>query len=200
MRLLLELDSVSDRINPDQRQQITPDMRFTCDGMITKWIIGAQWFSSHFLYPELQLWRNSGNDVYRKINGTVINIDSRRGDQVYKYDSFSPIPFQAGDILGVFIADDQRIRPAAEEQRGPTNYYIDVGHSTTVSPFKTFDLRQNSLRASRYHPLISVEIREFSHPLHTLSGVLASNSLHTLSVPMVPLPVYIRTAYVASSS
>ena len=45
MRILLSgLDSVGYGGIRDSRQQITPDMKFTCDGMITKWIIGAWWW------------------------------------------------------------------------------------------------------------------------------------------------------------
>ena len=39
MRILLGWETVGSATNPDQRQQIIPDIKFTCDGMITKWII-----------------------------------------------------------------------------------------------------------------------------------------------------------------
>ena len=55
------------------------------------------------LYPELQLWRKIGDDTYQKINGTLIAIETENDDGIYEYDNFPPIPFQAGDILGVFI-------------------------------------------------------------------------------------------------
>ena len=62
MRLLLNLDGVNSPTFTERRQQITPDMRFTCDGMITKWIIGARWDSGdETLCPELQIWRNIGH-------------------------------------------------------------------------------------------------------------------------------------------
>ena len=44
-----------------KRQQITPAMRFTCTGWITKWIIGVAWKHSDTFYLELQLWRSSGD-------------------------------------------------------------------------------------------------------------------------------------------
>ena len=71
--------------------------------MITKWIVGADWDSRDSLYPELQVWRNIGNDVYQKINGTFINIEAENSNRIYEYNNFSPIPFLAGDILGVFV-------------------------------------------------------------------------------------------------
>ena len=58
MRILRRQETVGSAANPAQRQQITPDIKFTCDGMITKWIIGANLNSSSSTLPELQVWRN----------------------------------------------------------------------------------------------------------------------------------------------
>ena len=56
MRYVLKLDTLSTSLwITSQRQQISPEMRFTCDGMITKWIVGAEFDSSNNLYPELQI-------------------------------------------------------------------------------------------------------------------------------------------------
>ena len=162
MRLLLGLDSVGGRIITEKRQQITPDIRFTCDGMITKWIVGANWTSGEDSYPELQIWRSSGNDMYQKINGTFLVIDTESEDQVYEYDDFAPIPVQAGDILGVFVPQngDSKLRLQAESEHGPTNYYIPIDDSGTVSPYGSIDLQQDTpqVSSSVYHPLVTVEI------------------------------------------
>ena len=73
IRLLLNVDRVSGITTIDRRQQISPEMNFTCNGTITKWIIGASFFDvNRHLYPELQVWRNIGNDTYVKISGTYI--------------------------------------------------------------------------------------------------------------------------------
>jgi ephrin-B len=166
MRLLLGLDSVGGRINTQSRQQITPDIRFTCDGMITKWIVGADWANHKNLYPELQVWRSSGNGTYRKINGTLIDVDSstESKQRVYEYNNFPPIPFQAGDILGVFMPQsrDSKLKLRAEEGHGHTNYYIPTADSDTVSPYDSIDLQQlqdtPQVSSSVYHPLVTVEI------------------------------------------
>ena len=76
MRLLLGLDSVGSVTGTGRRQQITPDIRFTCDGMITKWIVGGNWNNVDILYPEVQLWRSSGNDMYQKIKGEQAKTES----------------------------------------------------------------------------------------------------------------------------
>ena len=161
MRILLGLETVGSTTNPDQRQQITPDIKFTCDGMITKWIIGADNMFSISLYPELQVWRNVGNDMYWKINGTFITTPIENSNRIYEYDNFSPIPFQAGDILGVFLPENElaRLSLLSETTNSPTNYYLTTDDFDFESPFDTIDIQSTqSLRSQAYHPLVSVEI------------------------------------------
>ena len=163
MRIPLGLDSV-EVVEPDRRQQITPDMKFTCDGIITKWIIGGQWFGDGGpFYPELQLWREIGNDTYQKTNGIHITNETESDDGVYEY-NFLPIPFQAGDILGVFVLQKaySKFRLRSEGGRGPTNYFINTSHDVTISPYDTIYLKQEApqIQSEVYHPLITVEISE----------------------------------------
>ena len=161
MRLLLRLDRVEGRMYTQSRQQITQDIRFTCDGMITKWIVGADWNSEDNFYPELQVWRSSGNDTYQKINGTFLEFADSSSNHIYEYDNFSPIPFQAGDILGVFIPRTtlSRLRLLSENTDSPTNYYLTTGGSVSVSPHDMIDIQNTPMVMSgTYHPLVSVEI------------------------------------------
>ena len=64
--LMLNLENTGNLVKWDRRQQITPSMRFTCDGMITKWIIGADFLDGEddTLFPELEIWRNTGTNTY----------------------------------------------------------------------------------------------------------------------------------------
>ena len=164
MRLLLDLDSISNPVHTEQRQQITPAMRFTCDGMITKWIIGADWNDGNkkkFLYPELQIWRNIGNDTYQKISGTFITPPTETDDRFYEYDDFSPIPVQTGDILGAFIPQTSmsRLSLISENMNTPINYYLETDNSVTESPYDMIDIQSMpSLKQFGYHPLVNVEI------------------------------------------
>ena len=157
MRILLGLDTVNNYNFLAQRQQIAPDIRFTCDGMITKWIIGANMAGSSF-NPELQVWRNIGNDVYQKINGTFIDVTTSRPNGIYEYSNFSPIPFQAGDILGVFIPGQisSNLVLLSENTTSPTNYYLTTGSTVSESPYDMMDI--SSVMSQGYHPLVSVEI------------------------------------------
>lgn len=157
MEYLLNLNNVSSlSTNTDSRQQITPEMKFTCDGMITKWIIGADRndSSSSFLYPELQIWRNMGNDIYQKINGTVIEISMTNLDKIYEYDD-THIPFQTGDILGVFVPQNSLVSILSESLDSPLNYYLPIMQE---SPDDIINLQSTTqLMSQGYHPLISVE-------------------------------------------
>ena len=172
MRLLLELDSVGSSTRTDRRQQITPDIRFTCEGMITKWIVGADWSNGDSLYPEVQLWRNSGNDMYQKINGTFIEVETKNEERVYEYDNFPPIPFRAGDILGVFIPPKfpSKLRLRAESGHGHTSYYIRTAYlvNNYVSPYESINLQQDTPQvfSSVYHPLVTVEIGKHNNYSH----------------------------------
>ena len=166
MRLLLGLDSIGGVTSMGRRQQVTPDIRFTCDGMVTKWIVGANWNNDKSLYPELQVWRSSGNDMYQKISGTLIDVEPESEERVYEYANFAPIPVQAGDILGVFSphSANTKLRLRAEEGHGHTNYYITTFNSDTVSPYDTIDLQQVTpqVSSSLYYPLVTVEISKHS--------------------------------------
>ena len=86
MKLLLDIDSVPDVRDTEGRQQFNPNMRFTCNGVITKWIIGAELQDNddkeNYLFPELQVWRQANNNTYQKINGTVIRVPIHTGHKI----------------------------------------------------------------------------------------------------------------------
>ena len=163
MRILLGLDTVGSLHNNQQRQQITPDIKFTCDGLITKWIVVATWRYSNNFYPELQVWRKVESNAYHKINGTFIIIEKENINRIYEYEDFSPIPVQTGDILGIFIprSDLSRLRVVSERDYGPTNYYIRTSENAAESPYDTIDIDNTpSLLSFGYNVLVTVEISE----------------------------------------
>ena len=159
IRILLGLDTVNEKKSYPQCQQITPYMRFTCDGWITKWIIGAS-VANGSLYPEIQVWRNTSN-IYQKINGTSIVIPDTNGIQRYEFSNFHPISIQAGDVLGVFLppATSSRLTLLSEDTTSPTNYYLTTNSTDSESPYDTIDLENSpSMMSQAYHLLVSVEI------------------------------------------
>lgn len=121
--------------------QITPEMKFTCDGMVTKWILTGSFIFSTILtrstsqvasfLPEFQIWRSvHGNGTYTKISGTLLNILTKSPNlMIYEYDNFEPIPVRAGDIFGVylpptFVSDAVPLQIHTESKRHIVNYRI----------------------------------------------------------------------------
>ena len=168
IRLLLGLGNVSGLVHTDERQQITPAMRFTCNGMVTKWIVGANFNEKGDQYHKLYLmvWRNVENDTYREIDGTSIDLQIESDNRIYEYDNFSPIPFQAGDILGVFFppAGVAIFRLLSENTASPTNYYVTVEGS--APPYDLINMQ--SATVGYYHPLVSAEIGKETCYTHTM--------------------------------
>ena len=169
MRIVLGLETFGERVSLAARQQITPDIKFTCGGLITKWIIGAGWLNRGNSYPELQVWRKVGNGVYRKMNGTVIDISMQGSTRIYEYNNFSPIPVLAGDILGVFQPDIDisQLGLWSEIDNGPLTYYLPTDDMATESPFSLIDVQNMSSLSSQIYHLVTVEMSK----LCFLSGV-----------------------------
>ena len=82
-------------------QVIAPNINFTCDGSILSWTFGAEFRWNLSPYTELQIWRSIGDSSYAKVGSTAI-MEERSSPQIYQYNLTSPLPFQAGDILGYF--------------------------------------------------------------------------------------------------
>ena len=168
IRLLLGVDRTYGIEYNSQRQQISPEIKITCNGLITKWIVGAEWTSStsRYLYPELQVWRNVGNETYRKISGTYVFFPfSARANRIYEYTKFAPIPVESGDVLGIFIppSSPSRVRLHFENDNSnnPKVYYRSITDSSaTSSPYEELDRQNNepSLITASYYPPVSVEI------------------------------------------
>ena len=191
MRFVLGLETATwDSISSTVSQQfLTPDMRFTCNGMITKWIIAANVNDDKPHTAELQLWRNTTNGVYKRINETQITMtDSPRA--VYEFENFSPIPFQAGDFLGLYLPFSKVIGLYSEDTNSTINYYIDTGSDFHNTPFNTINTA--SLASSYYHLMVSAEISELEHSIvlvgsrrDTFSTGTYSYSSDTISTPLI---------------
>ena len=85
----------------DEQQRIFPDITFTCNGSITKWIVGAEADMNGLLFPELQVWRNTGRNNYTKANFSILSSSTPDIYNIVDYNLNTPLKFQEGDILGV---------------------------------------------------------------------------------------------------
>ena len=82
-------------------QGVFPEINFTCNGSILSWTFGARWEGNTPELTELQIWRSSGVGSYTKIGSTTIMTEENTTG-LYQYPLSSPLPFQAGDILGYY--------------------------------------------------------------------------------------------------
>ena len=111
----------------ERRQYIYPEMKFSCNGSVTKWIYGAidQNRSTGDL-PELQIWRETGCNSYNKQGSSLVATNISIAPNVYEYYPVTPLEFQEGDIFGVHIPDNNNSQLCLYEQResGPLNVRI----------------------------------------------------------------------------
>ena len=84
----------------EKRQVLIPDIYFTCNGSLTRWIIGASWRGMMYTSTELRIWRQVSPQEYVKVNGTSVYVDSENASEVYEIET--SLSFQEGDILGYF--------------------------------------------------------------------------------------------------
>ena len=111
----------------DRRQYIYPDMKFSCNGSVIKWIYGAvdQNRSTGDL-PELQIWHQTGCNSYNKQGSSLVTANISIAPNVYEYYPVTPLEFQEGDIFGIHIPDNNNSQLYLYEQResGPLNLRI----------------------------------------------------------------------------
>ena len=125
--------------NRDKQQRIIPQINFTCDGAITKWIVLGRWDNSGMRrwYPDLQIWRRTGTNTFTKVGNTTLRIETGSSDMTYyEYSPPTPLSFQTGDVLGIFLPDmgRNRLRLYFQSDVGPQNYYKTVASKDTVEP------------------------------------------------------------------
>ena len=126
--------NINDVSRRDRRQHLFPDITFTCNGFITKWIVGAETDNSD-LQPELQIWRNTGGTNYTKANFSLLPF-STLVSNVAEYTLSTPLEFQEEDILGVYQPRRQNSALVVyyQERDGPVNYQEGSNSLSTVTP------------------------------------------------------------------
>ena len=140
----------------ERDQRLFPDIRFTCNGFITKWIVGATFggdFESTGNLPELQVWQSAGGSSFTKRNFSIFPITDIPFTNVYEYTLTSPLEFQEGDILGVYQQrqGDSQLVMYYQDDDGPDNYRQN-GLTAALSTFTLMDARDYD------YPLVTVEI------------------------------------------
>jgi len=134
LRIALDVYGTS-LITHEHQQRIIPGIRFTCTGMLTKWIIGAQrTLTQTTNHLQLQIWRRRGRNSYGRINfNDITDLNATDDLNVYEYVPNSPLQFQANDLLGLFQPRSTDTQAVVYYQvgGGPRNYAYSRSFPTT---------------------------------------------------------------------
>ena len=84
----------------DENQYLYPEVVFSCNGTVTKWIYGGISQQQDSL-TELQIWRQLGPNSYTKIGSSSVNAGTMIGTNLYEFIPQTPLEFQEGDIFGL---------------------------------------------------------------------------------------------------
>ena len=165
LRIAVDVYATNNTYNVRTRcshQRIIPGIRFTCTGMLTKWIIGAQrTLTQSTNYPQLQIWRQSGssNNLFDRINfSDITDLNATDDLNVYEYIPNPPLQFQTNDLLGLFhspcSADTQAVVYYLEGG-GPQSYVL-FGQNSALTSFNIDSAQTQTVTAEL--PLVAVEV------------------------------------------
>ena len=134
-----------------------PDINFSCNGTITRWVVGAEWIGNTNAYTELQIWRRtSTTDQYMKVDGTNITVSGQNDSEVYELET--SLAFQEGDVLGYFQPNDMKsqLNLHLEKSRRTTTYHDMLGpmQLTSMANGELFNISNDE--KDTLYPLIAV--------------------------------------------
>ena len=147
------LGNIRDTIDGSNFQGIFPEVSFTCNGSIQRWVLGARWEGNEE-YIELQIWRPSGDGVYTKIGYTTIIVNEPA--ELYEYPLSPPLAFQTGDVLGYYQPEPSRsqLRVRFEQEgRLPQRGYH---YSDPTSPASVLNIPPGTVSDDRFQMLVNV--------------------------------------------
>ena len=174
VRIAVDVYATRATITTRQRQQrIIPGIKFTCNGTLTKWIIGAQQTLSQatsYVYLQLQIWRRRKppKKYDRTTFSNITALNTTDDLNVYEYIPNPPLEFQANDILGLYhpFYNETPVRVWYEVGTGPWNYVRVNQSSPLTSGFTTGEGFDNNL------PLVAVEVNGKSSQLRYCYSML----------------------------
>ena len=146
---------------------VFPDINFLCSGHVNKFIMGATWKRENGHSPELQIWRPLGENTYQKLSGTTIAPVNMSNDGIYVFTVDPPVPYQPGDILGVFqpALSDSRLSVDFDIARSALNYYVPVEIDRVLPSLSTIDVNGEGVMSQMGLPLITVVVGECNNTI-----------------------------------
>ena len=171
------------------QQRLIPNITFTCNGSITKWIVGARHQPDNDQFPELQIWRSMDSMIYTKVAFNFLTPNKVNNVlNVHEHIPNPPLEFQEGDILGVYQPKFSiGMELYYQKFDGPVNYKLHYKDNTANIQI---------LSEFRYdYPLVTVEIATYasfifpSVPSSTLVTVIPTSISQTLPTKALQLPL-----------
>ena len=151
------LGNIGDRELGINLQGIFPEVGFTCNGSIQSWVFGGQWVGEDSFFPELQIWRPTGDDgVYTKVGYTTI-MTEERDSEFYEYPLSSPLAFQAGDVFGYYQPDPDQSQWRVLFERNGRNPTLGYYYSVFTSPASQLNISVSpEVRSSSFQLLVNM--------------------------------------------
>ncbi|XP_019849282.1 PREDICTED: probable serine/threonine-protein kinase dyrk2 isoform X2 [Amphimedon queenslandica] len=164
-----------------RRLYLYPEIVFSCNGSLTKWIYGGEGiFTMESGQHELQIWRQLGPNNYNKIGSSLVNASTMIGTNLYEFIPQTLLQFQEGDIFGVHIFHLIQGVLSLYEQvgNGPLNEQInDFADSplSTITQALVTDSNNN-------FPLVTVEVSNSVTSTSVATSTSTSPVISTTSI------------------
>ena len=147
------LGNIRDTIDGGNYQGIFPEVSFTCNGSIQRWVLGAKW-EGHEEFTELQIWRPSGDGVYTKVGYTTIIVNEPAA--LYEYPVSPPLAFQAGDVLGYYQPEPSRSQLRVRFEREGREPQLGYHYYGPTSPASVLNILPGSVSDDQFQILVNV--------------------------------------------
>lgn len=154
-----------------------PDLQFSCDGVITKWIIGG--VEKMGTNPsELQVWRrqNIESFTYARVASYSIPFSNMsQNTNIYEYYPSPSLHVKEGDIMGLLHPiKDSFLDIYYQVNSGPTNfiYLLTEGNSPPTL------INISNLNVAYDYPLVSVVVEKYT-PFFIQSTAIINSSSST---------------------
>ena len=147
------LGNLGDTTDSGNTQAIFPEVSFTCDGSIQRWVLGARW-DGHEEYIELQIWRPTGNGAYTKVGYTTIIVNGPAA--LYVYVVSPPLAFQAGDVLGYYQPDPSRSQLRVRFEREGREPQLVYFYTDPTSPASVLNITATTVSNDIFQILVNV--------------------------------------------
>ena len=175
--------------------RVLPSMNFSCSGTISRWTFVAwkPWKQRNGdQYPIFQLWRPNGTEGYERVHELSTNrvsLTAQRNSRltIAEYVPAVPIPFEPGDVLGVYQFGNSRLGVIHVDV--PSGFgRVNFVRNTDVP---VFDTTTSGVSAGNDFPLVAVSTSKnrlwcMGSLVHVNSGriILHLSNIYQLVVSM----------------